>query len=139
MDIKKLLEGKNLFTLAISFTVLLAWVSLAKFSSSVVKVKGGDKIGHFFAYFILTILWSLFFFFSKNQNKNLKQSLGIATVLCVFFGIMMELFQGILTTYRNSDWYDIIANTSGTIFAIFIFILIKDKLINFKQNNQITS
>lgn len=139
MDIKKLLKGKTLFALTILYTILLLWLSLARFSSSIVKVKGGDKIGHFFAYFVLTILWGLFLFFSKKQNRSLKQSLSITTILCILFGVIMELFQGLLTTYRDSDGYDIIANTSGTIFAIFIFILIKDKLISFKQNNQITS
>ena len=139
MNIKRLLEGKTLFILAVSFTALLVWGSLAKISNPVVKVEGGDKISHFVAYFVLTMLWGLFLFFSKKQNKNLKQSLSIATIACMLFGVLIEMLQGLLTTYRDSDWYDIIANTSGIIFAVFIFMLSKNKWISFKQNKQITS
>jgi len=115
------------------FTLSLAWASLVKISNTGITVKGGDKILHFLAYFILMILWGLFVFFSKQQNKNLKVSLIFTAILCVLFGVLMEVLQGLLTTYRSSDWYDIVANTSGTIFALFIFLLIKNKLINFKQ------
>lgn len=139
MNIKRLLEGRILFTLAVSYTILLVWGSLDKFSNPVVKVEGVDKISHFFAYFVLTILWVLFLFFSEKQNRSLKRSLRITIIACTLFGVMMEVLQGLLTTYRSSDWYDIIANTSGIIFATSIFILIKDKLTSFKQNKQITS
>ncbi|PKV49451.1 VanZ like protein [Aquimarina sp. MAR_2010_214] len=133
MNIKRLLRHKILFTLVIVLTSLVTWASLAKFINPVtVKVEGGDKIGHFIAYFTLTIAWVLFFFFSEKLNKNLKHSLIITSVICILYGVLMEVLQGLLTTYRSSDWYDVVANTSGTVFAVFVFVVFKNKILRFK-------
>lgn len=137
MIIKHLLGHKFLLITTVVSTFLITWVSLAKFVSPFqFEVKNSDKLGHFIAYFVLTSVWIFFFFFSEKLNKNGKQSLGIASTVCILYGVLMEVLQALLTTYRNSDWYDIVANTSGTIFAALIFILFKSKLIKFKQNKQ---
>ncbi|WP_161635309.1 VanZ family protein [Aquimarina macrocephali] len=137
MNIKRLLGHKTLFVLVVVLTSLVTWASLAKFINPVAfTIEGSDKIGHFIAYFTLTIAWALFFFFSEKLNKNLKQSLIITSVICILYGVLMEVLQALLTTYRSSDWYDVVANTSGTIFAVFVFVVFKSKLLRFKQNKQ---
>jgi VanZ family protein len=137
MSIKKLLGHNTLFALVIVLTSLITWASLAKFVFPVkFKVERSDKIGHFLAYFALTIVWTLFLFFSERLNKNLKQSLIITSVICILYGVLMEILQGVLTTYRSPDWWDVVANTSGTVFAIFVFAVFKNKILKFKQNKQ---
>jgi VanZ family protein len=84
----------------------------------------------------LTIAWALFFFFSEKMNKNLKQSLIITSIICILYGALMEVLQALLTTYRSSDWYDVVANTSGTIFAVLVFVVFKNRILKFKQNKQ---
>lgn len=137
MNIKRLLGHNILFTLVIGLTVLVTWASLAKFINPVTfTIEGSDKIGHFIAYFILTIVWALFFFFSEKMNKNLKQSLIITSIICILYGVLMEVLQAVLTTYRSSDWYDVVANTSGTIFAVLVFVMFKNRIVRFKQYKQ---
>ncbi|WP_082422498.1 VanZ family protein [Aquimarina longa] len=140
MNIKNLLGHKFLLCLLIVLISVITWASLARFINPIgIKVKGSDKIGHFTAYFVLSTVFFLFLFFSEKLNKSLKTSIYIAFVVCVLYGILMEVLQYSLTTYRSSEWYDVIANTSGTVFALFIIILLKNKLIKIKQNNQIIS
>ncbi|WP_164914138.1 VanZ family protein [Aquimarina sediminis] len=101
-----------------------------------IQVEGSDKYAHFIAYFTVTVAWTLYLFFSEKLNKGLRQSLIISSVASVLYGILMEVLQSLLTTYRSSDWYDVVANTCGTIFAVFIFVVLKRQVIRIKQNNQ---
>ena len=49
---------------------------------------------------------------------NWKRSLWTSGVVCFVYGILMELAQGFLTTYRSMDLKDAIANTTGIVFAV---------------------
>ncbi len=138
MIIKKLLGHRPLFFLVVISTGAIAWASLAKLVVPTgIKIHGSDKLAHCIVYFVLTLVWFCFFFFSEKLNKNLKQSLAIASVVAILYGILMEVLQAMLTTYRSSDWYDIAANTTGTIFAIMIVMLIKRKINKVKLNVQV--
>jgi len=133
MLIKNLLGHKYLLIQAVIYTGLIVWLSLAKVFIPVgVKVEGGDKIGHLLAYFVFAIVWFLFFFYSKKQNKTFYQSVFRASLFGFVFGILMEILQATLTSYRNPDWYDVLANTTGIIFALITLKLLKNKLIRWK-------
>jgi len=117
------------------YTLLITWASLARFiiMPFKVNVEGGDKIGHFVAYFIFTILWFLFFFFSEVRKENFKQSLIKSAIICVFYGGLMELSQMFLTDYRSPEWNDMLANTSGVIIAVIFLKLFESKLVVFNK------
>ncbi len=134
MVIKRLLAHKTLFALLLLYTILITWASLARFIIPFkIDLTGGDKIGHYLAYFIFTMVWFLFFFFSEKRNENFKQSLVKSSVICFFYGGLMELLQMLLTNYRSPEWYDILANTSGIIFAVVLLKVFENKLIIFKK------
>ncbi|MBP2832510.1 VanZ family protein [Aquimarina sp. U1-2] len=134
MVIKKLLGHKVLLALLILYTIIITWASLARLIIPFkVGVQGSDKIGHCVAYFIFTLLWFLFFFFSEIKNKNFKQSLLSSSVICFFFGALMELLQMFLTNYRSPDWYDVIANTSGIVFVVMLLKGFERKLLVLKH------
>ncbi len=134
MAIRKLLGHKTLFALVSLAMLIITWASLAKIASPVpIRVQGSDKIGHFIAYFGLTLIWFLFFFFSEKQNRNFTQSILISSIICILYGGLMEILQALITNYRSSDWYDMIANTSGTVFVVIICSLFKNKLIAFRK------
>ncbi|WP_160114721.1 VanZ family protein [Aquimarina sp. AU474] len=134
MGIKKLLAHKYLVAQVVLYTIVITWASLAKFVVPVdVEVKGSDKIGHFIAYFIFTVVWFLFFFFSERRSENFTQSVVKASVICFFYGGLMELLQATLTNYRSSDWYDVLANTSGIIIAVILLKVFENKLIRFNK------
>ena len=133
MTIKPLLEHKYLLTLIIVYTGLISWLSLAKIIIPVkVNVEGSDKIGHLLAYFVFTIVWFLFFFYSKKQFRKFSQSWIWASLIGFLFGLLMEFLQASVTNYRSSDWQDAIANTTGIVFAVLLLNLIKKKLIKLR-------
>ncbi|MBT8316459.1 MAG: VanZ family protein [Lutibacter sp.] len=76
-----------------------------------------DKILHFSAYFALTLSWQLAFY--KSVKLKIKESLIIVAVF--FYGIIIEVLQGALTSYRQADLLDIIANFIGIIIAWAFF------------------
>ncbi len=124
---------KYLLLLVFVYTSLIGWLSLAKvFIPLNVNVKGSDKIGHLLAYFVFTMVLFLFFFYSEKLHKKFSQSLIWASVLSFLFGILMEFLQAVLTSYRSPEWYDVLANTSGIIFALIILKTLKNKLVNLR-------
>ncbi len=134
MVIKRLLERKTLFVLVLLYTGLITWASLARLVLPVkVNVQGGDKVGHLIAYFIFTIVWFTFFFFRDRNDVYFNQSLIKASAICFFYGILMELLQTLLTSYRSSEWYDVLANTSGIIFAVFFLKVFENKLVRINK------
>lgn len=135
MIIKTLLERKFLAILALLYTGLITWASLARIIINPINfnIKGSDKIAHFLAYFIFTLVWFMFWFFSKKSTTKFSKHLVKASVICFCYGLLMEVLQGLLTTYRSSEWFDVLANTSGIIFAVIILKLIENKLIIIRE------
>ncbi|GAA0717181.1 hypothetical protein GCM10009430_13780 [Aquimarina litoralis] len=99
-----------------------------------VTFKGSDKVGHLLAYFVFTIVWFLFFFFSKRQSRKFKTSYIWSASFGFVYGIFMEIFQATLTSYRSPDWKDVIANTGGIVLAMFLLIILKNKIVIYKTN-----
>ena len=97
----------------------LLTVSLIRLNNlSDLGVDFGDKIFHFVAYAILSLLWffTCFYFFELNQKK----ALVFSVVGAVFFGTIIEVLQHVLTEYRAFEFYDALANTLGALFTAFI-------------------
>ncbi|MCL8007939.1 VanZ family protein [Gelidibacter japonicus] len=81
-----------------------------------------DKINHFGAYFLLTIL-----IFNYINTLNLKKGLFYALIIASVYGIIMEVLQKYLTNARMFDVYDMIANAFGAIIAV-LFVIFYRKL-----------
>lgn len=115
----KNLYKANAVTIAVSLTAIVAYLSLSKISSitPVIKIDNVDKYQHSLAYFGLTLSW----LFAAQKIKT-KPSFKFWMVLFVFlFGVLMEILQQELTTYRTADFFDVLANTSGIIIAYVFF------------------
>jgi VanZ family protein len=52
-------------------------------------------------------------------------------MLSILYGIVIEILQETTTTTRNADILDVLANFTGTLSALAVFILLKKK----KQTN----
>ncbi len=91
-----------------------------------VSIPNLDKLAHSFFHFVFTILW---FLFIKKQvkKKNQAKLLVGALFFSLFFGIGIEVLQSRLTTTRNGDFFDILANFSGALLAL-IFVLIAKQI-----------
>jgi VanZ family protein len=72
------------------------------------SVAGSDKIGHFVAYFTLTVLGSA-------VVTTGKLPWVVARVL--FLGLALEAAQALVTDTRTADWADVFVNATGILTA----------------------
>jgi VanZ family protein len=88
-----------------------------------------DKIVHFCFHFGFTVSWILFFKKElKGKEANDYKAYLISFIFSVFFGITIEVLQGILTTTRTPDVTDVLANTIGATIAIFSAIAFRKQI-----------
>ncbi|NQY04807.1 MAG: VanZ family protein [Flavobacteriaceae bacterium] len=116
---------------AIFWTVLIAVLSFANPSSfpKVDIVYSPDKLAHLGVYFILTVLW--FLYFKRSKNWQFTKATKSAILLAFLYGVLVELLQASLTEFRSADYFDVLANTLGIIFAVVFckwFLMKKPKL-----------
>ena len=113
--------------IALGFTTALTYLSLADLSKMPsIGVSFSDKVFHFLAYAVMTMVW---FNYSRTLNNLTKtKQIVVAVVISAVFGMIIELLQGALTATREADVNDIIANNLGVLMAaLFIWwIPVKD-------------
>ena len=90
-----------------------------------------DKILHGGAYFVLGLLWMFFAIFNYKEQKLLTRIFGIS-LASIAFGIFIEVLQDTLTSYRQLDFFDILANSAGVALAGMLVWFTKDFLIRLK-------
>jgi VanZ family protein len=107
---------------ALTWTFLILFFCLTQ-SSNIPIIGIGiphlDKLVHVFFHFVFTLLW---FLFLRNQLKSRSniRLLVISFSLSVFYGIGIEIMQGVFTTTRKADLFDVLANMSGALLAAFV-------------------
>ena len=117
---------------AVVYTGLIFYLSLINLADTPVKDLGvSDKILHAGAYFILGLLW-IFFVIFNYEKSILFRGILIVVAAAIAFGILIEVLQTSLTTYRQMDLYDIFANSAGAVVAGVIAWLTKESLIKVK-------
>ena len=122
--IKVLLED-NPILIAIFFTISITIGSLVKSDVIAVEIVSiSDKTIHFIAYFFLMLSWLYVFFKKKSFSKNVK----FIFIGCIVFGIIIEILQGVTTTYRTLSFLDVAANTLGVLFASTVFHFFEKKI-----------
>jgi VanZ family protein len=84
-------------------------VAVLSLAPTTPNVGDSDKLGHFLAYAVLSIAFSII----------IRQRLSLWWVLfgLIAFGILMEYLQG-LTGYRYADPEDALANSIGVVFGL---------------------
>jgi VanZ family protein len=94
------------FGLAHALLLVVAVLSLAPATPN---IGGSDKLGHFLAYAMLSMTFSII----------IRQRLSLWWVLfgLIAFGVLMEYLQG-LTGYRYADPDDALANSIGVVFGL---------------------
>ncbi|WP_435261170.1 VanZ family protein [Tenacibaculum sp. nBUS_03] len=107
-------DKKNRIIIAIFITISIAILSLIKLGKQPISISNIDKIEHAIAYLFLTFFWLLALVKTKYQTY-------IVSICCFFYGIIIEVLQTTITTYRTGDYYDIIANSVGVLLAFTLF------------------
>ncbi|MGH2665173.1 VanZ family protein [Flavobacterium sp.] len=130
MTIKSLLApNKNSIWLAVFWTVLILYFSFKSPSGEkMFYFPNADKVVHFVFYFVFVIAWFRYLVFEEKQNQKSKILLVSVAIL---LGISVEIGQTYLTTSRQGDILDALANSIGGITGI----LVSSKLFELKKNN----
>jgi VanZ family protein len=111
------------FGLALSWTLFVAFLCLASFNSLPrVSLQNADKYVHFTFHFVFTFLWFLYFN-QKNNKSNYLNLFLVVFFLSFSYGIGVEIMQGLFTSSRKADVFDVVANTTGSIAAISLISL----------------
>ena len=130
----KLLAKLFLF-IAIAYTATLTWFSLIRmtFRVHLGDFNPTDKMLHAGAYLFLVLFWNVFLIFSKDNFARYKSNLLWVGLGSFLFGMLIEVLQGALTSYRTPDWWDIVANSTGVILAVIIFWFLAPNIERWKQ------
>ena len=122
--IKSLLENNAIY-IAVFFTISILFGSLVKSELIVVEsISVSDKTYHLIAYFLLMLSW-LYALFKKEKFQEHVKYIILA---CFIFGIIIEILQGVITSYRTASYLDILANTIGVLLAVVIFHVFEKKI-----------
>jgi VanZ family protein len=119
--IRKLSKDSFRF-LAVIITIIIAVLSLIKIGKEPISFSHLDKVEHLIAYFVLSLFWLLSF---ESRTSKI-----VVTVLIVLYGILLEVLQSELTTYRTFDYFDMIANSLGVLLAFLAVSLRKKSTAN---------
>ncbi len=122
---------KYITLITLLYTIALAIGSLIKLNNLPnLGVSYIDKICHFIAYCLLTLLWYNTYVITIRLKKTKAIFYTITT--CVVFGIIIEVLQETITTTRTLDVYDIVANVLGVLLAVIIIRF--ENLLQVKNN-----
>ena len=122
--IKSLLENNAIY-IAVFITISILFGSLVKSEFIVVEsISVSDKTYHLIAYFLLMLSW-LYAFLKKEKFQEYVKYIILG---CFIFGIIIEILQGIITSYRTASYLDILANTIGVLLAVVIFHVFEKKI-----------
>lgn len=106
------------FWIAVLWTVLVLFLSF-KTPSSEPKFyfANADKVVHFTFYFGFVFLW--FRFLIEKKIGIIKNQI-ILFLSAVLLGILVEILQGLLTTTRQPDVWDAVANSVGALLGLIV-------------------
>jgi VanZ family protein len=124
-DIRHLLQ-RNALAIAISITFLIAYLSLGRSIDFDLEIPIStlDKVKHAMAYFVLCYSWMTVLENKRKLSKNKR----ILLVLLFLYGALMEILQMTITTYRQGDYFDLLANLSGILACYLLFNKIHQKI-----------
>ncbi|OOG74676.1 VanZ family protein [Flavobacterium sp. A45] len=112
-----------LFLVALLWTGIVSYFCLVNSNEiPVINIPNLDKCIHTFFHLVFTFVW--FLFFNKHlQIDSIVKPLVYSVVFSFVFGIIIEILQNLITTSRNADVFDIVANSVGTILAVFVIVI----------------
>jgi VanZ family protein len=118
------------FWIAVIWTVIIGVLCLVSFNDLPgVKLANADKYVHATFHFFFVVFWQQYL---RNSGSGIKISriFGRVFSLSIIYGCLIEIAQQYLTTTRQADLKDVLANFTGALLAI-VLLIIADK---FRKN-----
>lgn len=98
--------------------------------NSFINIPHFDKIVHFGIYFVLCSI--IIFETGLLKEKYTFTALFYIFLISVSYGILMEIMQEYVFIKRSNDIFDVIANSTGTVFSIFALIIYRNRILDNK-------
>lgn len=111
---------KKIKIIIIFILLIITYYSLRLPDPKSLTVHINDKLGHFLAYASLAM--------NVLLVCNLVKEKLIGIILMISYGFLMEFFQGFVPG-RDPSGLDMIANSSGILVGLVIFLLFKKQII----------
>ena len=108
------------WTLILIFVLLLPSADMPDFRFT--RIKGIDKVFHFFVFSITGFVWANVI----NHTRYRKNLFLLSLMIGLGLGIMTELAQSLEIIGRKFELCDLLANSVGVIFGISIFFFWRD-------------
>ncbi len=128
---KKKLKAKTWFKIAVGYTFLITVLFLLP-SSDLPKISIWDsipyfdKLIHLSFHSIMAFIWLQYL--SKKLSISNKQMLIYLLIGCLMYGIIIELLQYIQNDGRKADVWDVLANFTGSVIGVCLFLFLKKQL-----------
>lgn len=102
----------------------------------VIDIRDIDKLAHFCMYAgFCSVVWLEYFL--SHEGVSRARVIMLAVIAPIVFSGIIEVMQGTLTEYRGMDWYDLLFNTLGVLFALFFAkYFLRQLVIKYKETKQ---
>jgi VanZ family protein len=111
--------------LTLSWAILILFLTLTP-AQHIPKneIFGYDKLGHAGIFCIQTLLLMLTL---TRSGVTIRKSVVISVVACAIYGFAIEGMQQFIPG-RSMDWFDAVANITGSFLALGLFYLLNKQL-----------
>ncbi|GAB6010295.1 VanZ family protein [Dysgonomonas reticulitermitis] len=89
-----------------------------------------DKIVHFLMYFGLSIVASFNYIYDKKGKIIILKLVAFAVLVPIIYGGLIEVLQAEYFTERSGDWYDFLADASGSLATLPFSLWFRRYLLN---------
>jgi VanZ family protein len=118
----KMLKNNKFSILAALIIMYLSLANSHTFDKvPLINIPHIDKFVHFGMYFSLMSIILL-----ENRKTIITTGhLFVSAIIPLFYGILMEILQSVFTLTRSGSFYDALADTTGIIASIVLWLILK--------------
>ena len=102
----------------LAWAVAMAYFSLVPASTIPSALPGGDKFHHFAGYAVLA--WLLLWTLTARHALSIPLLTG-AWIACNIYGLLLEILQKLMSSGRQFDGGDLLANALGALTTCVLF------------------
>lgn len=112
--------------LLLIYLCLLTWISFVDIGElPTLGSSFDDKIFHVLSHAVLTLL-----VFNYVKKTSVSRPILLSALIPVCYGVAIECIQGMATSTRTADIYDILANSLGMVFAVLFLHIVRNVKLN---------
>ncbi len=86
-------------------------------SASWLELLSFDKLVHAGVFFVLAALFTIY---ALNRESG-RRLCFVFLIVCILYGLLLEVMQATVFSNRSADWMDMIANGLGSIAGALVF------------------